>query len=67
MSYAGAEFWDEFFRGRRDSGQTMHFFSAAYLRELLGEWPELQLVPVPIAHRETGAPYKRVWRGMARR
>lgn len=50
-----------------ESGQTMHFFSAAYLRELLGGWQELQLSSVPIPHRQTGEPFKHVWRGMARR
>jgi hypothetical protein len=37
-----------------ESGQTMHFFSEAYLRELLAGWRELNLAPVP--HRETGEP-----------
>ena len=50
-----------------ESGQTMHFFSEAYLHELLGEWRELNLDPVPIPHRETGEPFKHVWRGIARR
>jgi SAM-dependent methyltransferase len=50
-----------------ESGQTVHFFSEGYLRELLGEWRELHLVPVSIPRRETGEPYKEVWRGMARR
>jgi SAM-dependent methyltransferase len=50
-----------------ESGQTMHFFSAAYLRELLAGWQELQLVSVLIPHRDTGEPYKHVWRGIARR
>lgn len=50
-----------------ESGQTMHFFSEAYLRELLADWHQVHLVPVPIAHRETGEPFKHVWRGMARR
>ena len=50
-----------------ESGQTMHFFSEAYLRELLGEWREVRLDPVQIPHRETGEPYKHVWRGIARR
>jgi SAM-dependent methyltransferase len=50
-----------------ESGQTMHFFSEAYLRELLREWRELQLVPVPIPHAETGEPFKHVWRGIAGR
>ena len=48
-----------------ESGQTVHFFSEAYLRELLGEWRELRLAPVLIPHRETGEPYKHVWRGIA--
>jgi SAM-dependent methyltransferase len=50
-----------------ESGQTMHFFSEAYLRELLGGWREVDLASVPIPHRETGRPYKHVWRGLARR
>jgi SAM-dependent methyltransferase len=50
-----------------ESGQTMHFFSEPYLRELLTGWRELQLAPVSIPHHETGEPYKRVWRGTARR
>jgi SAM-dependent methyltransferase len=50
-----------------ESGQTMHFFSDGYLRELLGGWQELQLARVTIPHRETGEPYKHVWRGVARR
>jgi SAM-dependent methyltransferase len=50
-----------------ESGQTMHFFSEAYLRELLTGWQEVQLVPVPIPHRKTGEPFKQVWRGIARR
>jgi SAM-dependent methyltransferase len=50
-----------------ESGQTMHFFSDAYLRELLGGWRELHLAPVLIPHRKTGEPFKHVWRGIARR
>jgi SAM-dependent methyltransferase len=50
-----------------ESGQTMHFFSEAYLRELLAGWRDLQLAAVPIPHRKTGAPYKHVWRGVGRR
>ena len=50
-----------------ESGQTMHFFSGAYLRELLGGWQEVQLVPLPVPHRKTGELYKHVWRGIARR
>jgi SAM-dependent methyltransferase len=50
-----------------ESGQTMHFFSEAYLRELLGEWRELHLVSVQVPHRKTGELYKHVWRGIAHR
>jgi SAM-dependent methyltransferase len=50
-----------------ESGQTMHFFSEAYLRELLQGWRELRLGSVQIPHRETGEPYKHVWRGIAHR
>jgi SAM-dependent methyltransferase len=50
-----------------ESGQTMHFFSEAYLRELLGQWQELRLASVLIPHRDTGELYKHVWRGIARR
>jgi SAM-dependent methyltransferase len=48
-------------------GQTMHFFSDAYLRELLHDWRDVYLEPVEIADRETGDPFKRVWRGVAHR
>ena len=50
-----------------ESGQTMHFFSEAYLRELLGAWQQVRLVPVPVPHHKTGELYKRVWRGIAHR
>jgi hypothetical protein len=33
------------------------------LRELLAGWQQVRLVPVP--HRKTGEPFKRVWRGIA--
>lgn len=49
------------------SGQTMHYFSEAYLRELLAGWQEVQLVPVPVPHRKTGELFKQVWRGIAGR
>jgi SAM-dependent methyltransferase len=48
-------------------GQTMHFFSDAYLRELLRGWHEVCLDQVEIADSKTGEPFKRVWRGVARR
>jgi SAM-dependent methyltransferase len=63
------------------SGQTMHFFSDDYLRELLQPWHEVRLEPVeitrpstrdrsPVAARartDAGEPFKRIWRGIARR
>ena len=50
-----------------ESGQTMHFFSGAYLRELLGGWHQVQLVPVAVPHPKTGQLVKHAWRGIARR
>lgn len=50
-----------------ESGQTMHFFSEAYLRELLAGWRGLHLARVQIPHYRTGELYKHVWRGIARR
>lgn len=50
-----------------ESGQTMHFFSEAYLRELLVGWRDVHLDSVQIAHRRTGEPFKHVWRGIAHR
>jgi SAM-dependent methyltransferase len=50
-----------------ESGQTMHFFSEAYLRELLSGWRELHLSAVQVPHRETGELFKHVWRGIAHR
>jgi SAM-dependent methyltransferase len=50
-----------------ESGQTVHFFSEAYLRELLAGWQRVQLVPVPVPHRKAGGLFKHVWRGIARR
>ena len=46
-----------------ESGQTVHFFSGAYLRELLAGWQQVRLVPVPVPHRKTGEPFKH---GLAR-
>ena len=46
-------------------GQTMHFFSAAYLRELLIGWGEVHLELIEIAARTAGEPFKCVWRGVA--
>jgi SAM-dependent methyltransferase len=48
-------------------GQTMHFFSASYLRELLTGWSHVHLEFVEITERRTGEPFKCVWRGVAYR
>ncbi len=48
-------------------GQTMHFFSDAYLRELLADWSTINLEFVEIPHRESQEPFKRVWRGIVRK
>jgi histidine triad (HIT) family protein len=47
-------------------GQTMHFFSEAYLLELLAGWQDvcLELVKLP-GDARMGYPPKRVWRGIA--
>jgi SAM-dependent methyltransferase len=50
-----------------ESGQTMHFFSEAYLRELLAGWQQVELVPVQVLDRKTGELFKHVWRGIAHR
>jgi SAM-dependent methyltransferase len=52
---------------REDTGQTMHFFSDGYLRELLADWHELRLEPVEITDPVTGVPFKQVWRGIGLR
>jgi SAM-dependent methyltransferase len=49
------------------SGQTMHFFSPAYLRDLLAPWADLHLTAVPITDPATGHLHKQVWRGQAHR
>jgi len=48
-------------------GQTMHFFSEAYLLELLADWQDvnLELVRLP-GDVKMGYSPKRVWRGIAR-
>jgi SAM-dependent methyltransferase len=50
-----------------ESGQTMHFFSDGYLRDLLRDWSSVSLELVTVPHRRTGKPFKVVWRGVARR
>jgi SAM-dependent methyltransferase len=48
-------------------GQTVRFFPREYLLELLEGWTLIELERVEIEDRETGAPFKRVWRGVAER
>jgi SAM-dependent methyltransferase len=50
-----------------ETGQTMHFFSEPYLRELLREWTDLRLEPVEITRPESSEKFKHVWRGIALR
>lgn len=52
---------------READGQTMRFFSRAYLEDLLQPFQQLSLEHVEIAHHHTGAPFKRVWRAICRR
>src|SRR5215468_11428458 len=49
-----------------ETGQTMHFFSDDYLRELLLPWRTVSLESVEITD-VAGRPFKRVWRGIAHR
>ena len=49
-----------------ETGQTMHFFSDDYLRELLLPWRAVSLESVEITD-VGGRPFKRVWRGIAHR
>jgi SAM-dependent methyltransferase len=49
-----------------ETGQTMHFFSDDYLRELLRPWREVHLESVEIVD-PAGRPFKRVWRAIAHR
>ena len=50
-----------------EDGRTIRFFSEAYLRDVLAVWREVSLDLVEIVHESTGEPFKRVWRGLARR
>jgi len=47
-------------------GQTMHFFSDEYLRDLLREWRDVRLEYVEIASGTRNSHFKKcVWRGVA--
>jgi SAM-dependent methyltransferase len=50
-----------------ESGQTVHFFSEQYLRELLHDWQEVSLDSVRVSRHHDGRQLKQVWRGIARR
>ena len=50
-----------------ETGQTVRFFSEEELRELLVDWRDVELQAVEIENRDTGEPFKVVWRGIARR
>jgi ubiquinone/menaquinone biosynthesis C-methylase UbiE len=47
-------------------GQTVRFFSREYLLDLLDGWTMIELEHIEIEDRETGEPFKRVWRGVAK-
>jgi hypothetical protein len=51
---------------REAHGQTMHFFSEAYCREVLSEWALLDLTHVPLQVGD-GRTFKCVWRCVARK
>jgi SAM-dependent methyltransferase len=48
------------------AGQTVRFFPRELLLELLRGW-DVELEHVEISDEDTGEPFKRVWRGIARR
>lgn len=50
-----------------EGGQAVRFFPREYLLELLAGWEVVELEHVEIRDRETGEPFKRVWRAAARR
>jgi ubiquinone/menaquinone biosynthesis C-methylase UbiE len=51
---------------REANGQTMHFFSEAYCREVLADWTLVDLTHLPV-HDEAGTTIKCVWRCVAQR
>lgn len=48
-------------------GQTVRFFSKSYIGELLRDWEIVHCDHIEIADDDTGQPFKRVWRVVARR
>jgi SAM-dependent methyltransferase len=51
---------------REANGQTMHFFSEEYCREVLAEWAIVDLTHLPLRN-EAGVIFKCVWRCVARK
>jgi len=49
-----------------EAGQTVRFFSRAYLDDLLAGWHVVMLDHLEIPHGRTNVPLKRVWRVAAR-
>jgi SAM-dependent methyltransferase len=49
-----------------EAGQTVRFFSRAYLDDLLTSWQVVRLEHLEIAHARPDVPFKRVWRVAAR-
>lgn len=49
-----------------EAGQTVRFFSRAYLDDLLAGWRVVVLEHLEITHARASVPFKRVWRVAAR-
>jgi SAM-dependent methyltransferase len=49
-----------------EAGQTVRYFSRAYLAELLTGWQVVMLDHLDIPHKGTNEPFKRVWRVAAK-
>jgi hypothetical protein len=49
-----------------EAGQAVRFFSRDYLVDVLEGWAVEELEHVEITDNELGAPFKRVWRVVAR-
>ena len=48
-------------------GQTMRFFAKEYLLDLLTDWSNVELTLIEIPDKVTGKPFKRVWKGIAKK
>ena len=50
-----------------ESGQTVRFFSRAYVLSVLSGWEVRELADVEVTDADTGEPFKRLWRVVAER